>query len=129
MEKDWHIQNRYETRQKFFQRHEQNIQLEEKAGIKKEYVEIEPIEGGDMKRSQFSNFMMDNINKSHETIFSINNPNIQLEAKKPKTADATGRHSAQNPPRQGQLSANLPSKRGDLQLNITKDGSKPTPNT
>lgn len=102
--------------------------MEERAGIKKEYVEIEPIEGGDMKRSQFSNFMIDNINKSHETIFSINNPNIQLDTKKPKTADATGRHSVQNP-RPGQLSANLPSKRGELQLNITKDGSKPNPNT
>ena len=127
MEKDWHIQNRYETRQKFFQRHEQNIQLEEKAGIKKDYVEIEPIEG-DMKRSQFSNMMIDNINKSHETIFSINNPNIHLEAKKPKTADPTGRNSAANA-RPGHLSANLASKRGDLQINITKDGSKPTPNT
>jgi hypothetical protein len=52
-----------------------NIQLEEKAGVKKNYVEIEPIEG-DLKRSQFSNIMMDQINKSHETIFSINNPNI-----------------------------------------------------
>jgi hypothetical protein len=49
--------------------------LEEKAGVKKNYVEIEPIEG-DLKRSQFSNIMMDQINKSHETIFSINNPNI-----------------------------------------------------
>ena len=111
MEKDWHIQNRYETRQKFFQRHEQNIQLEEKAGIKKDYVEIEPIEG-DMKRSQFSNMMIDNINKSHETIFSINNPNIHLEAKKPKTADPPGRNSAANA-RPGHLSANAAINRGD----------------
>jgi hypothetical protein len=32
--------------------------LEEKAGVKKNYQEIEPIEA-DMKRSQFSNMMID----------------------------------------------------------------------
>ena len=90
MERDWHKQNRYETRQKFFQRHEQNIKLEEKAGVKKNYVEIEPIDDNGMKRSQFSNLMINEINKSHETIFSINNPNMQADRQKPKTDEASG---------------------------------------
>lgn len=79
MQKNWYIQNRHETRQKFFARHEKNIQLEEKAGIKKSYVELE----NEAKRSQYSNILLDNINKSHETIFSINNPNIKINDKKP----------------------------------------------
>ena len=102
--------------------------MEERAGIKKEYVEIEPIES-DMRRSQFSNILIDGINKSHETIFSINNTNIHHDNKKPQTAGVSGKHSATNlAARPGNMSANLPSKRmGDLQINITKDGSKPTP--
>lgn len=103
--------------------------MEEKAGVKKNYQEIEPIEA-DMKRSQFSNMMMDGINKSHETIFSINNPNMTVDNKKPKTAEATTRQLA-NLARPGQLSVNLPSKRNELniQVNINKDGSKATPHT
>lgn len=64
--------------------------MEEKAGVKKNYVEIEPIDDNGMKRSQFSNLMMNDINKSHETIFSINNPNMQVDRQKPKTAEASG---------------------------------------
>jgi len=40
LEKIWHLTNRDEIRQKFFQRHELNIKREVEAGIKKSYVPV-----------------------------------------------------------------------------------------
>ena len=36
----WHQNNRIELRTKFIKKHEQNIQLEQKSGIKKKYVAV-----------------------------------------------------------------------------------------
>lgn len=41
LEKQWHSLNREQIRQKFIERHEKNISLEIKAGIKKEYKHVE----------------------------------------------------------------------------------------
>jgi len=40
MERTWHSMNRDSLRQKFVERHEKNIQVEERAGIKKEYKDV-----------------------------------------------------------------------------------------
>ena len=39
-QKEWHLQNREEIRVKFLERHEQNIKLEKKSGVKKEYLSV-----------------------------------------------------------------------------------------
>ena len=40
MQSEWFKQNRNELRQKFLDRHERNIEMEKKAGIKKQYATI-----------------------------------------------------------------------------------------
>lgn len=40
----WHQNNRVELRSKFIKKHEQNIALEKKSGVKKKYVTITPAE-------------------------------------------------------------------------------------
>jgi hypothetical protein len=40
MQKLWHQNNRVELRAKFIKKHEQNIELEKKSGVKKRYVPI-----------------------------------------------------------------------------------------
>lgn len=40
LQKNWHLANREQIRQKFVERHEVNILREVKAGIKKDYVSL-----------------------------------------------------------------------------------------
>jgi hypothetical protein len=40
LQKLWHQNNRVELRAKFISKHEQNIELEKKSGIKKKYMPI-----------------------------------------------------------------------------------------
>jgi len=42
LQKLWHQINRVELRSKFIKKHEQNIALEKKSGVKKKYVTITP---------------------------------------------------------------------------------------
>ncbi len=39
-QKEWLLKTRDNVRKKFLERHEKNIQLEKKAGIKKEYMSL-----------------------------------------------------------------------------------------
>ena len=43
LEKNWFIANRDNIRSKFLSQHEQNIELEELAGIRKHYIEVEDL--------------------------------------------------------------------------------------
>lgn len=40
MQQEWYKQNRDELRSKFLERHEKNIEMEKKSGVKKEYVTV-----------------------------------------------------------------------------------------
>jgi hypothetical protein len=45
LQKFWHQNNRVELRTKFISKHERNIELEKKSGIKKKYVPVTASKG------------------------------------------------------------------------------------
>ena len=82
MQKLWHQNNRVELRQKLIKKHEQNIELERKSGIKKKYVPVtgtkehSPIAGeredGVIGAPDFKSSEMDTTSFSRGLGFSLN---------------------------------------------------------